>query len=120
MNSSADPLYEHRCTLPGRTLWFGRASLYENRICIQGWTWQGRYQREVVVEDINDVDWRPRPSGPNMTLHLDGDRVVRFRLRKGGGLWNAKLHDLIGKSLLNRHSLPEEGQWEDESSEETS
>jgi len=120
LSTTSDPLYEHRCTLPDRTLWFGRASLYEDRICIRGWTWQGRYSREVAVEDIEKVDWRPKPTGPNMFLHLEGGRTVRFRLRKGSGLWNAKLHNLIGESLLNRHSLPSDGRGTDESSEETS
>lgn len=111
---SSDPLYSHRCTLPDRTLWFGQACLYEDRITIQGWTWQGRYQREIAIERINEVDWCPRPKGPNLILDLDDGRVVRIRLRKGGGLWNAKLHALLGESLLDRHSLSRDGRAQEE------
>lgn len=110
--SSPDPLYSHRCSLPHRTLWFGEASLYEDRIHIHGWTWQGRYEREVVVEDIDEVEWRPQPERPNLLLHLEDGTTVPLRLRKGAGLWNAKLHDLLDQSLLDKHSLPDEGRAE--------
>lgn len=106
---SSDPLYSHRCSLPDRTLWFGRASLYEDRITLQGWTWRGRYRREVSVDRIEEVDWRPRPDGPNLMLDLDDGTRLRIRLHKGGGLWNAKLHALLGESLLDRHTLSTDG-----------
>lgn len=122
--ATPDPLYSHRCTLPNRSLWFGRASLYEDRITIQGWTWQGRYRREIVVNRIEEVDWRPKPEGPNLTLHFEDGRVVRFRLRKGGGLWNAKLHALIGETVLDKYSVSRNGhanevEAEDEENPET-
>ncbi|GEM_PF-2441598 len=107
--AAPDPEYSHRCTLPNRSLWFGRAALYEDRITIEGWTWQGRYQREIAVDRIEDVDWRPQPSGPNLTLTLEDGSTVRLRLEKGGGLWNAKLHDLLGQSVLDQYSLSKNG-----------
>lgn len=108
--STLNPLYSHQCTLPNRSLWFGRASLYEDRVSIEGWTWQGRYEHEIAVERIEKVDWRPKPEGPNLTLHLDDGSAERLRLRKGGGLWNAKLHDLIGQSVLDQYSLSKNGE----------
>ena len=122
--ATPEPLYSHRCTLPDRSLWFGRASLYEDRITIQGWTWQGRYRRSIIVDRIDEVDWRPKPEGPNLRLRLEDESVVRFRLLKGGGLWNAKLHDLIGESVLDQYSVSRNGhadeeESEDEESEET-
>ena len=111
--ASSDPLYSHRCTLPHRTLWFGRASLYEDRIHIQGWTWRGRYRKKVAIADIDEVDWRPRPERPNLLLHLEDGRTVPIRLRKGAGLWNAKLHDLLGQSLLEDRGIPKNGQREE-------
>jgi len=122
--ATPEPLYSHRCTLPDRSLWFGRASLYEDRITIQGWTWQGRYRRSIIVDRIDEVDWRPKPEGPNLRLRLEDESVVRLRLLKGGGLWNAKLHDLIGESVLDQYSVSRNGhadeeESEDEESEET-
>lgn len=103
--AASDPEYTHPCTLPDQSLWFGKASLYKDRIVIEGWTWQGHYQRDIAVDRIVEVDWRPQPSGPNLALSLDDGRAVRLRLEKGGGLWNAKLHDLIGESVLDQYSL---------------
>lgn len=114
--ASSDPLYSHRCSLPHRTLWFGRAALYEDHIHIRGWTWQGRYQREVLVEDIEEVEWRPQPERPNLYLHLTDGKTIPLRLRKGAGLWNAKLHDLLDQSLFEDHNLPKNGR--DEKSQE--
>lgn len=115
-----EPHYSHRCTLPNQSLWFGQASLYEDRITIQGWTWEGRYENEIAVDHIEEVDWRPKPEGPNLMLHLNDGSVERLRLRKGGGLWNAKLHDLIGQSVLDQYSLSKNGKAEEEEGQETS
>jgi hypothetical protein len=115
--ASSDPLYSHRCSLPNRTLWFGRASLYEDRIHVRGWTWHGRYQQEVLVDDIAEVDWRPQPERPNLYLHLEDGSTIPLRLRKGAGLWNAKLHDLLDQSLLDDRSLPDEQPHQDEERE---
>ena len=112
--ATSNSLYSHRCTLPDRTLWFGQASLYEDRIHIKGWTWRGRYRRKILVEDIDEVEWRPRPEKPNLLLSLHDGEVVRLRLHKGSGLWNAKLHDLIDESLLDGRSLPKNGHSETE------
>lgn len=107
---AADSLYSHRCTLPDRTLWFGKATLYEDRVHIRGWTWRGRYRKEIEVDEIDEVEWRPRPEGSNLILHLEDESIVPIRLRKGAGLWNAKLHDLLGQSVLGNHSLSGNGQ----------
>lgn len=103
---ATDPLYSHRCTRPDRTLWFGRASLYEDCIHVKGWTWRGRYREEIAIERIDEVEWRPRPEGANLILHLEDETTVPVRLRKGAGLWNAKLHDLLGQSVFDDRSVP--------------
>ncbi len=116
---TADPFYSHRCSLSDRILWFGKASLYEDRVCIQGWTWRGRYRQTIAVEDIDEVEWRPRPKGSNLILHLEDGQTVPFRLRKGAGLWNAKLHDLLDQSVLGGHGRPANGQTEEGTDQET-
>ena len=107
--ASTDPIYSHRCSLPDRTLWFGRARLFEDRVHVTGWTWRGRYQREIPVAEIDEVEWQPRPAKPNLILYLDDGDVFQLRLRKGAGLWNAKLHDFLGESLLEGQSLRKNG-----------
>ncbi len=122
--ASSDPIYSHRCSLPDRTLWFGQASLYEDRINVRGWTWRGRYERTVEVDTIDEVEWRPQPERPNLLLHLTDGSTVFLRLRKGAGLWNAKLHALLGQSVLDKHSLPppngraEKGEDQEDSEDE--
>lgn len=104
--SASNPAYQHPCTLPDRSLWFGRASLYKEHIVIEGWTWQGRYRQEIPVHRIESVNWRSRLQGPNLELTLDDGATVSFRLQKGVGLWNAKLHALIGQPLVETLPLP--------------
>lgn len=115
---ATDPLYSHRCTLSDRTLWFGRAALYEDFVQIWGWTWRGRYRKEIEVDEIDKVDWRPRPGGSNLILHLEDESIFPIRLRKGAGLWNAKLHDLLGQSVLDSRRPPKNGKAGEENQEE--
>lgn len=71
------------------------------------------------MERIDEVEWRPRPEGANLILHLEDDSTFPFRLRKGAGLWNAKLHDLLGQSVLGDRSLPGNGRAEKGEDQET-
>jgi hypothetical protein len=63
----------------------------------------------VALDDIDEVEWRPRPTKPNLILHLDDGNVLPLRLHEGAGLWNAKLHDLLDESLLEDRGLPKNG-----------
>lgn len=101
------PLLTNRCRLPQRTLWFGRAVLYPDRVRIQGWNWQGRYRRVIPLERIDEVKWWAVIDDVNFLLHLDNGRAIPLQLRKGAGTWNVKLHSLLGKSMLDHHSLPD-------------
>jgi hypothetical protein len=105
-SSRSAPLLTTRCHLPRRTLWWGRAALYPDRVCIRGWNWRGRYRRVVPLERIDEVTWWAVTDDVNFLLRLDDGRAVPLQLRRGAGTWNAKLHDLLGQSLLARHSLP--------------
>lgn len=99
------PLFSHRCQLPDRPLWFGWASLYKDRVCIGGWTWRGRYRRTIPLERVIEVERRPAGEGPNLILHLEGNRVVPLALGPDAVRWDAKLHDLLDQHRLNRASL---------------
>lgn len=69
------------------------------------------------MDEIDEVEWRPRPENANLILHLEDESTVPLRLRKGAGLWNAKLHDLLGQSVLGDRRPPENGQVGEESQE---
>jgi hypothetical protein len=105
-SAHTSPLLCNRCQLPRRTLWFGRASLYADRISIRGWNWTGRYRRVIPLERIDDVKWWAVIDDVNFLLRLNDGRAVPLQLRKGAGTWNVKLHGLLGKSMLDHHRLP--------------
>jgi hypothetical protein len=100
-------LLSNRCRVPQRTLWFGRASLYEDRVCIQGWTWRGRYERVIPVARIDRVQWWAVIDDVNFLMHLEDGDAVPLQLEKGAGTWNVKLHGLLGQSLLAHHAPPD-------------
>lgn len=104
---SGVPLLSNRCMLPHRTLWFGRALLYEDRVCIRGWTWRGRYRRVIPLERIDRVKWWAVVDDVNLLIHLDDGGAVPLQLRTGAGNWNVELHNLLGQSVTAHHSLPD-------------
>ncbi len=108
-HTNGSPLLSNRCYLPHRSLWFGWAHLYTDRVCIQGWTWRGRYRRVVPVKRIDRVKWWAVLDDVNLLLGLGDGQAVPLQLRKNAGTWNAKLHDLLDQSLMVQHSLPTDG-----------
>jgi hypothetical protein len=102
--SDGSPLLSNRCRLPQRSLWFGRALLYEDRVRIRGWTWRGRYERAIRLERIERVQWWAVVDDVNFMLHLEDGGAVPLQLLKGAGTWNVTLHDLLGQSLMAHHS----------------
>jgi len=107
MSSVETPILTNRCLIPHRRLWFGRAYLYTDRIRIQGWTWSGRYRRVIPLERIDDIKWWAVIDDVNFLVHLDDGTAVPLQLQKGAGTWNVELHDLLGKSMLADHTLPD-------------
>jgi len=105
--ASSSPLLKTRCRVPHCSLWFGQALLYEDRVCIQGWTWRGRYRQVVPLERIEEVKWWAVLDEVNFLLRLDNGQAVPLHLRSGAGTWNVKLHSLLGKSMLARSPLPD-------------
>mgnify|MGYP006281212211 CR=1 FL=1 len=106
-SSKPSPILNNRCRLPHRSLWFGRAILYADHVCVRGWTWRGRYRRIIPLDRIEDVKWWAVIDDVNFILHLDDGCAVPLQLQKGAGSWNVQLHDLLGKSMLDQHTLPD-------------
>lgn len=104
--SDSSCLLTNRCQLPSGSLWFGRAYLYEDRVCISGWQIRGRFRRQVPLDRIQEVEWRAVVDDVNLILHLDDDDVVPLQLRKNAGTWNMKLHDLLDQRVLTHHEVP--------------
>lgn len=105
-SSRSTPLLVNRCQLPQRSLWFGQAALYADRVHIRGWHWSGRYRRIVPLERIDEVKWWAVTDEVNVLLRLDDGGGVPLQLRSGAGTWNVRLHQLLGESLLRHHKPP--------------
>lgn len=105
--SNTSALLTTRCRVPHRSLWFGRAMLFDDRIRIEGWTWRGRYRDVIPLEDVETVQWWAVLDDVNFVLQLTDGRTVPLQLLSGAGTWNAKLRALLGDSLLARSSLPD-------------
>lgn len=58
------------------------------------------------MEDIQKVQWWAVLDDVNFVLQLTDGRSVPLHLLSGAGAWNAKLHGLMGESLLAQTSLP--------------
>lgn len=81
--------------------------LYEDRVCIKGWTWRGRYRDVIPLGEIDRIRWWAVLDDVNFLLQLDHGRAVPLQLLTGAGAWNAKLHALLGESILAHRSLPD-------------
>lgn len=103
-SSRSSPLLSSRCRLPHRSLWFGRAQLYEDRVHIQGWTWRGRYRRVVPIDAIERVRWWAVVDDVNVMLYLEDGRAVPLQLMTGAGTWNVELHNLLDQSMMAHHA----------------
>lgn len=87
-------------SLPGQTLWFGRAKLYDDHIRVTGWHWTGRHEKRIRLDNLTRVDTWSRADGPNMVLRMN-DAAEYLRLEKGIMLWYWKLKEL-GVEVMGR------------------
>lgn len=95
-----EPLLSTRCRLPDRTLWFGRARLFEDRIELSGWTLRGRYGRTVALADVEEVEWWTGEEKVNFALHLKEGRSVPLHLRQAAGTWKFEVQERLDRRPL--------------------
>jgi hypothetical protein len=100
MNANSTPLLSSDASLPEQTLWFGEAELHETCIVVSGWTWSGRYERRIDINDIEQAETWSRSGGANLVLHIDTNHEL-LRLKTGIMLWHWKLKEL-GVEVVGR------------------
>lgn len=115
-SSSVSPLLSTRCRIPGRNLWFARASLYDDAVRITGWRWSGAYDRVVKLSRVERVQWWAVLDDVNFMIHLDEGGVLPLQLYKGAGMWNCKIHELLGWDFFSKATLPGTTEGRDASS----
>ena len=72
---------------PDRRLLFAKAMLFQNRIEFSGIALTGMYHRMLLLENIEQVEWRAgQIKATNLTIWMrDGDKVKLWM--SGAGLW---------------------------------
>lgn len=90
----ASPIITAPSGVPGHSLWFGRAKLFEDKIVITGWEWTGSYRQTVPLDQIDSARWLPREDYC-IVLYMKDDsrRLIDVKVR--AGLWYWELRSLL-------------------------
>lgn len=78
-------------SLKDGTLWFGEIELHDEKIVISGWTWDGRFEKDIPIRKIKAFETWSNRKGANFRLRLDGEASIKGRIEKGLGLWQNTL-----------------------------
>ncbi len=80
-----------RCRLPDRCLFLGRARLFPEWIRVTGWTWTGRYDRQIPLAEMRSVAWFAGPGRQNgLVFEMRDDSRIPLLLN-GSLLWKFAL-----------------------------
>ena len=80
------------CTLK---LYFGRASLYFDRLEVKGWTWRGPVREIVALDGLTGVDWWTLTTdGPNLSFLTNNGARIAFWV-KSPGVWRFRIQELM-------------------------
>lgn len=87
----ADDNLSSPVTLKNRTLWFGEIELKAEEVLISGWTWSGPTEKTIPIRSITTFETWTKREGTNFRLRINGEAPIRGRIKKGLGLWEAKM-----------------------------
>lgn len=104
----SSPLCTVPCQVPGRSLWFGRAKLFDDVIVLSGWEWTGRYERRIPIRKVENAGWYPREQY-NLILRLEDDSRRVLDLTRHAGVWYWELKGLLGDSTADSPPVPPDG-----------
>lgn len=108
------PLRTVRFQHPARSVWFGRARLFSDRVELTGWTLGGRYRRIIPLARIRRAEWWSSDArGTNFALHLDDGSTCALRLRRGAADWKFEIDALLGRSTFSPTHLPDDQTQQD-------
>lgn len=100
------PLLKSRFRFDHRFLLFPRARFYQDRIVFSGWGWTGRYNRTVLLGEIDHVKWWAGDQHiVNFALYLRDDTSLRMWI-KAVGLWKFKIEEHLGQRIKIQEALP--------------
>lgn len=103
---SRAPLLSNRFSMLGRSLLFPRARLFEDRIELGGWHWQGRFSRTIALADVRDVEWWTGAPDCNLEVRLaSGERLGLWL--PDAAHWKFAIAERVGLPVLHQQTLPE-------------
>lgn len=88
-----DAILRSALTLQRSTLWFGTMTLFENRLSITGWSWTGRVDRTLPLDDVRLVEMWPVPRGVNLAIYPEDGRPLFCRVAEDLLLWVNELRE---------------------------
>lgn len=78
-------------SLKDRTLWFGEIELYDEKIVISGWAWDGPFRKTIPIRKVTAFETWSHRKGTNFRLRIEDQASVRGTIETGLGLWQTKL-----------------------------
>lgn len=94
--------------MPGRSLWFGKAKLFDDGLVLSGWEWTGRYEQHIPVRKIESARWYPREDY-NLRLRMADDSRRLLDLTKRAGVWYWELKGRVGEWPTDSPPVPSDG-----------
>ena len=85
-NENQEVLLSSPLRLSEPSLLRGRARLYRDHIVLAGWTWGGRFNRELPLTQVERVDWWTGDGPVNFTIQLQDGELISCKIR-GAGRW---------------------------------
>lgn len=90
---------------PEQRLFFTRARLFFDRIEFSGWHLGKRYQREILLDELDNIEWNTARVAPSAaTFHLSTGRHITVQLSQLDR-WKHSLEDRLNWSFRNRYPV---------------
>lgn len=99
----ADSKLTSPLTLEDIVLWFGSIELYPDKIVISGWSWTGKTEQEIPIQNISTFEKWTNRKGPNFRIRINGEDSVYGRMEEGAELWALEMEEDERLELKRRH-----------------
>jgi len=104
-------LRQGRVKVADVAVFFASMYLYEDRLVLEGWRWNGQYQREIRLSNLTEIRWVNSPGVPgNLILALRSGELLTLGV-KGVGMWKYTLDEQCGHGLASMRFEEDEQPW---------
>jgi len=96
VESREEPILKSSAKIAGQRLLRATVALYEHYILIEGWGWRGKYEKKIILSEIDHIEWRSESEQMNFWIYLKSGKHFPMLLR-GAGLWKYTLNERLKK-----------------------